>query len=68
MSLQVRTCGEGQTSTPGTSGKEHGVWASVSKLEVTRWNSGWDGTVGWVSTALAIHVALLPTAFLEEDC
>lgn len=40
LSLQASMCGEGQTSMPGTSERNHGVWASVSKLEVTLGNSG----------------------------
>lgn len=64
MSLQASMCGEGQTSIPG---RDHGVWASVSKLEVTLGNSGWDGTVGWVPTVLVIQVAFLSTVFLEDD-
>lgn len=52
---------------PGTSGRDHGVSASVSKLEVTLGNSGWDGTVGLVPSALVIQVAFLSTVFLEDD-
>lgn len=67
MSLQASMCVKGQTSMPGTSGRDHGVLASVSKLEVTLGNSGWDGTVGWVPSALVIQVAFLSTVFLEDD-
>ena len=58
----------GNTSMPGTSEKEHGLWVSISKLEVTLGNSGWDGTMSWLLTLLVIDLALLPTVFLEEDC